>query len=73
MPPLPTSLTQMGYLPQGYFDRPPQCNMRMDDSEAQAEDDINEDTSDMQDLESNDPTRHMLADNEVRTIGMYAS
>jgi hypothetical protein len=73
MPSLPMSLTQTSYLPNGFFDHPPQPNSHMDDSETQVDDDIDDDTNDTQDSESNDPARQVLGKSEVQTIGMYAN
>jgi hypothetical protein len=74
MPSAPMGLTQMGYLPHGYFDQPPRCSSDMDDSQTQAEDDEHDDDdADIQDLESTDPFGQVIGIGEVQTIGMYAN
>jgi hypothetical protein len=70
MPSKPTNLTQLGLLPHGYFDQPPQCSSDMDDSQAPIDDD---DDADIQDPESTDPSGQMISIDKVQTIGMYAN
>ena len=70
MPSLPMGLTQMGYLPYGFFDKPLRRSSHMDDNETQAKDDIDDDTNDMQVPESNDPSGQVVGKSEIQTIDM---
>jgi hypothetical protein len=45
----------------------------MNDSETQVEDDIDDDTNDTQDPESNDLVQQVLGKSEVRIVDMYAN
>jgi hypothetical protein len=69
----PMGLTQMSYLPHDFFDQPPRRSSNMDDSETQAKDDENDDDdNDIQDPESNDPSRQVVEE-RGQAIGMYAN
>jgi hypothetical protein len=70
----PVGLTHMGLLSHSFFDQPPRAPSDMDDSQAQAKDDENDDNdANIQDPKSTDPSRQVVGISEVQTIGMHAN
>jgi hypothetical protein len=70
----PTTLTQLGLLPHGYFDQSPRRSPGVDASQAPGEDDEHDDDdADIQYPDSTDLSRQVIGINEVQTIGTYAN